>query len=117
MFHLFTALLPIASQIASAYEAKEQAKSDRARIEAEERIKTLEARRDVMVAEGSPLNATIRALFAFPVAIYYGKIFLWDKVLGLGSTDPLSPELRQISAVVIGFYFLYEGAKIFRRKT
>ena len=113
---LLSGFLPIASQIAGAYKAKEQAKSDRARVEAEERIKTLEARRDVMVAEGSPINAWIRALIALPVAIYYAKIFLWDKVLGWGVTDPLSPELTQVSQIVLGFYFLFESAKLFRRR-
>jgi hypothetical protein len=68
-----------------------------------------------MVAEGSPVNAWIRALIALPVALYYGKIFLWDKVLGLGVTDPLSGHLHQVSLAVISFYFLFESVKVFRR--
>ena len=106
----------IVGQLAEAYKAREVAKTDRDKIAADERIKTLEARRDVMVAEGSPINAYVRMAFAVGPAAYYLKIFVWDKVLGWGSTDPLSPELTQISMIVIGFYFLYEGAKVVRRR-
>lgn len=101
----------IVKQIAAAYEARENAKTDQERIAADERIKALEARRDVLVAEGrSPVNAIIRAMFALPVAIYYGKLFLWDKVLGWGATDGLSPELSNIAMIVIGFYFVTDTA-------
>jgi hypothetical protein len=65
------------------------------------------AQAGVQEAEGhSPINAIVRALFAAPVAIYYAKLFLWDKVLGWGSTDALSSDLTHVSWVVIGFYFL-----------
>lgn len=101
----------IARQIASAYEARERAKTDSARIAADERIKTLEAKRDVLVAEGgSRINSYIRALFALPVAVYYAKLFVWDKVLGLGATDPLSPALMDFAMIVVGFYFLADTA-------
>lgn len=101
----------IARQIASAYEARERAKTDSERVAAEARIKTLEAKRDVLVAEGgSHVNAYIRALFALPVAVYYAKLFVWDKVLGLGATDPLSPALTDFAMIVVGFYFLADTA-------
>jgi sterol desaturase/sphingolipid hydroxylase (fatty acid hydroxylase superfamily) len=97
----------IANKLAAAYAAKQNATTDQARIAADERIRTLEAKRDVQVAEaGSPINAFIRVLFALPVAIYYGKLFLYDKVLAMGATDPLSSELTQIAFVIIGFYFV-----------
>lgn len=105
----------IATKIAAAYEAKQKAKTDQAKVAADERIKTLEARRDVMVAEGhSPWNAGMRAFIAVGPALYLFKIFVIDKVvcppLGLACrTDPLSPELWQVVTAVIGFYFLVEG--------
>jgi hypothetical protein len=111
----------IVDRLAAAYEAREKARNDRERIVAEERIKALEARRDVQIAEApSRINTVIRALFALPVAVYFAKIFLWDKVLGLGTTDALSPELEQVAWAIIGFYFLLEGstqvARIAKRK-
>jgi len=110
----------IATKIADAYQTKQTAATDAERIAADERIKALQARRDVMVAEGgSQVNAFVRASFAIPVAFYYGKIFLWDKALALGSTDPLSDDLQWTARAVIAFYFLYEGitqgARILRR--
>lgn len=107
----------IADRIASAYEAKQKATTDREKVAADERIKTLEARRDVLVAEsGSRINSLIRILFALPPAVYLAKIFVYDKVLGWGVTDPLSDELEQILWVVIGFFFLQSTAERFRRK-
>src|SRR3990167_11151676 len=91
----------IASRIADAYEAKQKATTDKEKIAADERIKTLEAKRDVLVAEAkSPINALIRVLFALPPAVYLAKIFVYDKVLGWGVTDPLSDELEQIVWIV-----------------
>ena len=109
----------IADRIAAAYEARERAPSDKDRVAADERIKTLETRRDVLVAEsGSRINATIRAAIAMPVATILWKIFVYDKALGQwtgGRTDPLSPELWQVVMVVIGFYFLAETASTMTR--
>lgn len=92
----------IAKQLIAAYSAKQNAKTDQERIAADERIKTLEARAGAQ----RPVDALIRVLFALPVALYFGKLFLWDKVLGWGATDPLSPDLRTVAMTIIGFYFV-----------
>jgi hypothetical protein len=109
----------IAEKIADVKVEQARAQTDQERIRAEERVKTLEARRAVLVAEsGSRLNSLIRAGFALPFVIYNGKLVLWDKVLGDftgGRTDPLSPELFQVEMACIGFYFLYEAAARWRR--
>jgi hypothetical protein len=103
---------------ATAYEAKQRAATDKEKIAADERIKTLEAKRDVLVAEGgSRLNTIMRAGFGIPPMIYLGKLYLWDKVLGFGATDPLSPELWNVLWTVVGFYFLDQIAgRVTRRK-
>lgn len=95
----------IAGKIADARIAAVQASTDQEKIKAEERAKALESRRDVMVAEaGSRINAFMRLGFAIPVAVYLAKLFVYDKVLGWGSTDPLSPMLEGIMWTVVGFY-------------
>ncbi len=106
-------LLGLADKIADAYKARQIAVSDAERIAADERIKTLEAQRDVLVAEagGGGLQAWIRPLFALPFVIYNAKLIVWDKVLGWGATDPLSDELFQIEMIVIGAYFLSRSAE------
>jgi len=99
----------VAHELAAAFRAREEAQSDQERIAADERIKSLQAMADLQRAEaGSPVNALLRAYIAIGPATYLFKIYLIDKVLGLGSTDKLSPELWQIAWVVIGFYFLHE---------
>jgi hypothetical protein len=111
----------IATKLAAAYEAKQNAETRQEEIAANERIKALEARRDVMVAEGHmPINAAFRAFIAFGPALYLFKIFVLDKVvcppLGLACrTDPLTPELWTVVTAVIGFYFLAEGAAMTAR--
>jgi sterol desaturase/sphingolipid hydroxylase (fatty acid hydroxylase superfamily) len=101
----------VAHELAAAFRAHEDAQTDQERIAAQERINHLQAIADVQKAEaGNPINALIRAAFAVPIALYFAKLFLWDKVLGWGSTDSLSPELWQLALVVIGFYFLHDTA-------
>jgi Holin of 3TMs, for gene-transfer release len=109
----------IANRLAAAYEAREKAKTDKQKIAADERIKALQARRDVLVAEAaSRINSWMRSALALPVAIILWKVFVYDKALGQwthGTTDALSPELWQVVTIVIGFYFLADVASTVTR--
>ena len=109
----------IANRLASAYEAHERAKTHTEKIAAEERIKTLEARRDVIVAEsGNRINVWMRAMLAMPVAVILWKVLVYDKALGQwtnGVTDALSPELWRVVMTVISFYFIAEAASAVTR--
>jgi hypothetical protein len=116
LFGLIDPISRIAGKIADVKVAQATALTDREKIHADERLKTLETRRDVMIAEsGSRMNAFIRAGFALPFVFYNAKLVLWDKVLALGSTDSISPELFQIELACIGFYFLYDITARFKR--
>jgi hypothetical protein len=48
-----------------------------------------------------------------------GKLLLWDKVLGLGTTDPLAGFASVTSNLVVSFYFAKRGfenvARIIKR--
>jgi hypothetical protein len=114
---LINPIAGVAAEIAKYKAAALNATTDQASIAAQERVKALEARRDVMVAEsGSRINLFIRAGFALPFVIYNAKLVIWDKVLALGSTDPLSPELYNVQLATIGFYFLHSiVARVVRR--
>lgn len=112
---LFTTVNGITAAISNERVKQIEAKTEQERIAAQERINTLQARRDVLVAESgsSKLNAIIRSCIGGSVAFVLAKIYVWDKALGDwtgGHTDPLSPELWQVIMATIGFYFLYEGA-------
>ena len=97
----------IADRLQAAYEAKLRAENDKERIAADIHVKQLEAQMQVLIAEQkNRLTRWIRPAFALPFVIYDFKIVVWDKVLGLGSTDALSPEFWQLQMIVFGAYFL-----------
>jgi len=58
-------------------------------------------------------------LMGYSVAIYFGKLLVWDKVMGLGSTDPVAGFASVTSNLVVSFYFAKRGfenvARIIRR--
>lgn len=117
IFGIFDPISRITDAIAKAKISSNQAATDQEKIHADERVKTLETRKAVLIAEaGSRINSMIRAGFALPFVLYNAKLVIWDKVLSLGSTDPLSDELFKVEMACIGFYFLYEAtARIVRK--
>ncbi|MGJ4883007.1 hypothetical protein [Bradyrhizobium sp. HKCCYLRH1065] len=59
-------------------------------------------------------------LMGYFVAAYLGKLLIYDKVLGLGSTDPLAGFAATTSNLIVSFYFAKRGfenvAKIISRR-
>jgi hypothetical protein len=53
----------------------------------------------------------IEKLFAYVTLFYYAKLLIWDKVLGLGTTDALGGWVLWAANLVIGFYFAKRGAE------
>ena len=100
----------ITSQIIDLQTKKVDAKTEQERIAADERLHTLNARRDVLIAEsGSRINTWTRTFLTIPIAVLLWKVFIFDKALGQWTgwrTDALSPELWYVVMVVLGFYFL-----------
>ena len=43
-------------------------------------------------------------LFAYVVLIYFAKVILWDKVLGLGVTDPITGDAAKWASMIMTFY-------------
>jgi len=64
-------------------------------------------------------TAIIRPLFAAPFIVFTCKVVVWDKVLGLGTTDALDPNMWGVFQAVIYAYFggrtIEKVARIFRR--
>lgn len=58
-------------------------------------------------------------LMGYFVAAYFGKLLVWDKVLGLGTTDPLAGFAATTANLVVSFYFAKRGfeniARIIKR--
>ncbi|MFZ0353162.1 MAG: hypothetical protein WAM12_05775 [Pseudolabrys sp.] len=80
-----------------------------------------ELAKEVLVAEqGRWYTALPRPLFASAFIIYVWKVVVWDKVLGLGTTDALSGEVSQWAVTVLTAYFggrsLEKVARILAKK-
>lgn len=58
-------------------------------------------------------------IMGYCVAFYFGKLLIWDKVLGLGSTDPLAGFAATTANLIVAFYFAKRGfeniARIWKR--
>lgn len=91
-------------QIRAAYEAKLAAANDKDRIAADLEIARLEERQ-ANRALGGRITALVQAAWAAPFVLYTFKLVVFDKVLGLGATDPLSPELLALQERIVTLYF------------
>lgn len=118
---------PVVKGLVDSYKAKLDAGNTSERIAAdlasreldvEQRERELNAK-IVIEEQGRWYTALPRPLFAGAFVIYLWKVVVWDKVLGLGVTDPLSPELSQWAMIVLTAYFggrtIEKVARIFKR--
>lgn len=97
----------ISNDLKQAYQSKLAAANDAERIAADERINLLEDRKSVILAaQSDPVERLVRVGYAIPCLTYLWKLLLWDKVLSLGATDGLSPELWHVFMIILGGYFL-----------
>lgn len=101
-------LAAIGKQLNLAYKSKLDAKNAEDRIAADVTITTLEAQRDVLIAEQKHrITRLIRPLAAAPFIIFVWKVVVWDTVLGLGVTPPLSTQMGYLMMVIFGAYFAF----------
>lgn len=97
----------VGDQLNRAYENKLNATSTAKRIEADVTIEQLTARERVLRGEQSyALTRWIRPAAALPVVIYIWKLFVWDSVLGWGSTPEPGVIMTAIISAILGAYFL-----------
>lgn len=92
-------------QIRKAYEAKLEAQNDSERIAAEIQLAKLDARMKSQLMGGRWITL-VQVLWVAPFVLYNAKLIVWDKMLGWGVTDPLSPELYYLQSIMVGFFFL-----------
>lgn len=118
---------PVITGLINAYKAKLDASNIKDRIAADLAAKEIEAeitaRRqasEIIIAEqGRWYTAIIRPLLALPVIIYLWKVVVWDKVMGLGATDPLTGMIADWSGTIVTAYVggrsIEKVARIFKR--
>lgn len=100
-------LSSISNDIKEAYQSKLQAKNDSERVAADERINLLEARKtSILAAQSDPVERWVRVGYAIPCVLFVNKTIIWDKLLGYGVTDNLSPELWNVFWIVLAGYFV-----------
>jgi hypothetical protein len=106
---------PFISAALAAYKSKLDAGNDQARISAD-----LAARELSLQAKEMEIQAQVRIaeigrwyepdkIMAYAVAIYFAKLLIWDKVLALGSTDPLAGWAATTANLIVAFYFGKRG--------
>lgn len=93
--------------IASGFFGVEQAK-----IAATAQVETATIEGEAAVQTKWWFVAILQDLFAIPPAIYLGKLFVWDKVLKMGVTDPLSTELNYVLMIIVASIFLQGAIKL-----
>jgi hypothetical protein len=119
---------PFAKAAVDAYRAKLSAENTSEKIAAdlaarelgvEQREREL-ATRVVIAEQGRWYTALPRPLFAGAFIIYVWKVVVWDRVLGLGTTDALTGDVAQWAMIVLTAYFggrsLEKVARIIARK-
>ncbi|MGJ5022325.1 hypothetical protein [Bradyrhizobium oligotrophicum] len=116
---------PVIKGLIDAYQAKLAAGNTDAKIAADLAAGEIAAQ----MSEDREREATKRAeighpwevekLFAYVVLVYFAKLLIWDKVLGLGTTEPLAGFAAMTATAVVSFYFVkrtFENvARIIRR--
>lgn len=119
---------PFAKAAVDAYRAKLAAGNSSEKIAAELAARELgveqreqELRTQLLIAEhGRWYTALPRPLFALAFVIYVWKAVVWDKVFGLGTTEPLTGDVAQWAMIVLTAYFggrsLEKMARILARK-
>jgi hypothetical protein len=129
MWQWFASFLtgPIVNGAIAAYKAKLEAANTQDRIAADLAAKEIEAEIEarkqasaiILAEQGRWYTAIIRPLLAAPVIIYFWKVIVWDKVLGLGSTDPIASMVADWAGMIITAYVggrsIEKVARIFRR--
>ena len=96
--------------------------ADLAAKEIEAEIEARKQASAIIIAEqGRWYTAIIRPLLAFPIIIYFWKVIVWDKVLGLGTTDPITGMIADWSGMIITAYVggrsIEKVARIFARRS
>lgn len=116
---------PVVKGMVDAYKAKldagntqERIAADLATRELDVQAREIEAQKQIRIAQIGVWYEPEK-LMGYAVAVYIAKLLIWDKVFGLGSTDPLVGWIETTANLIVLSYFGKRGAenvaKILRR--
>lgn len=116
---------PIVKGIVDGYKAKLDAGNTAERISADLAARELEVQQREIEVQAQLRIAQIgrwyepEKIMGYAVAAYVVKLIVWDKVLGLGATDPLGGWIETTANLIVGAYFAKRGfenvARILKR--
>lgn len=116
---------PVVKGLIDAYQAKLNAETKDAKIAADlaateiaaQTAETNAITQYRMAEIGHPVEPD--KIMGYCVALYFAKLLVWDKVLGLGTTDPLAGFAAVTANLIVTFYFAKRGfeniARILKR--
>jgi hypothetical protein len=104
---------PIIKGLIDAYQAKlkagntsEKIAADLAASEIAAETRDKEVAASIVIAEqGRWFTACVRPLTALPFIVFTWKVIVWDKVFGMGVTDPIDDRMWSVFQIVVGAYF------------
>jgi len=107
---------PLITGAVDAYKAKLAAGNTRERIEADIAARELavqqkelelqtDYKKSILGHWYDPVN-----LFGYIMVVYFGKIVVWDKVLGWGTTDPIEGAGAEWAGMIMMFFVGARGA-------
>lgn len=115
---------PITGMVTSIYTQKINLDLEKFKVDGKVDIAVVQAAVAIAQANASLLNnkwmVRLQVAFGTPLAIYYGKCILWDKVLAgwtHGHTDPLTGDISTYSLWIVGFLFMHSAITNWGRKT
>jgi len=119
---------PLLSKLVDAYKAKLDADNASDKVAADLAAKDLELQakereinaKQTQAEEGRWWTAAPRAIVCWAMAIYVGKVVVWDTVLHLGVTYPLKGVMSDAFSTILCFWFgsrsLEKIARIWRSR-
>lgn len=104
---------PVIKGLIDAYQAKLKAGNVESKIAADlaageiaAQVKDVQTAASIVIAEqGVWYTACIRPLMALPFIVFTWKVIVFDKVLGMGTTDALDPNMWSVFMSVVIAYF------------
>jgi len=118
---------PVVNGLIDAYKARLAATNTTDRLAAELAAKEIEAEIEsrkaaqaIIIAEqGTWFTRAPRAIVQWSFAVFVAKVVVYDKVLALGSTDPLNGDIASWAGMVMVMWFggrtIEKVAQIFKR--
>jgi len=118
---IFTTINNLTKAISDEKIAQIKATSDVEKAQIAAKIGQLESQRDVLIADSQSktgwIDQAIRFFLTLPIILYLNKLITWDKVIGSWptfETDKIGTSETYLLMAVLGFFFLYSTARIFK---